>query len=631
MIPAVDDPALVALCSGDMAGGLADTFQVLLNCVASLDAGAGALSVILHYRAAEDVDDDLTRLCLYIRVEARDADTLAALSRSIKNSILSSLYSLELVSPPQINWGGYCASCDVVRAGRMITPTVTNRDNWRVPSVLYEDAPFSPNDHRDFIEIDRLAYTMDEDILTCVCLESYDAVNECEGMVRYPAALSEANRSCDADSRGSGDYATFDGGAIHEARRRLMLPNKREPLADEVARSMLRRRQDMSAPQLLFHCRVLGEKGSTVRQIAATLAECGLSDGACDFVLLHKGEAAFEKALSACMDGRVGLVPSKVAECAAREPRLYEPLLRTPQMACPRELAGFVSLPYGGTTSPYCMRQSTDPTPYREDELIVVGHDCRPGNGGLTTRARGFEKVNACKGVCFVAMPGTGKTVSLMNMAYQFHRDRIPCIIIAPIAGEELRVKFAKENDDAEIRDFARGVRIFTPGRDDVSAMAFNPLSRFPRVSREQHDDGLMECFRGSIPLFPALDCALQEALYRLYRRDPADKTPPRMSDLVNSVFEILDSKGYEGEVASNLRAAAAVRMARLRRGSLARVFDSGIDCPDMDELLSGTTFFELDALHEQERALFILFFLKKLREYLYAEPETTEYLTLQR
>jgi len=55
----------------------------------------------------------------------------------------------------------------------------------------------------------------------------------------------------------------------------------------------------------------------------------------------------------------------------------------------------------------------------------------------------------------------------------------------------------------------------------------------------------------------------------------------------------------------------------------MSSLFETGRTRPDMPELLSGWALFSLDAYSESEKALFMVFFLKRLEEYLVGQPQS--------
>ncbi len=259
----------------------------------------------------------------------------------------------------------------------------------------------------------------------------------------------------------------------------------------------------------------------------------------------------------------------------------------------------------------------------------MLGHDLTldrlyeddPACASSLQTARGVLIEDLKKSMALFGMPGSGKTSVLILLMLALFQAGIPFILISPIAGEELGIKRYRDHADPVIRGLARALKVYTPGRDDASPVALNPDERLPWISLSQHIEGLMECFRASIPMDGPLPGILQEALYLVHWTHPLPDDPPRMSHVVSVVERIVGQRGYQGEVLHNLRAAIEGRLRSMCQGSLGSMFEPGINEPTIESLASGYSVICLDALPEEEKAKTILFYMKTLGEYVGGTP----------
>ncbi|MCL4216866.1 MAG: hypothetical protein KJ052_07655 [Candidatus Hydrogenedentes bacterium] len=607
---------------------IAHAHALLLEGIAALEPSTASLSFVLDFTPGPSEGPRRTCLNLYLCAVTETDHAAATCRRLIEKGALRTYYPFRPCRPPNVAWDLFESSCDIVRFCQIRRPTTMPGENWRLPSILYEDRPLRPNVHNDYMDLDHLMYGSETRVVIQMCVEPWDAFPQRAGLSRYCAVLTEANRGHEQSSSGV-SHASWRDTTTHGRRRRLNLPHKRDPVADEVLRTMQNRGQELAGPHLMFHCRVLGENARAVRQTAATVAECAFLDGSYQLVTIGREEKCFPAIVASCRDGRVSLVPTPMQACMAEEPALYKPLAPLPQLASVEELEALCRFPIGSSEPPFCFRQSTDPPDIPLHEMVVLGHDLNLCAEGMPGPARGIRKADLPKSVMVFGMPGTGKGVLQANIAFQLHQDGIPFILIAPIAAEHLAIKLAKGSGDPATRRFAEDLKVFTPGRDAVSPFLMNPLLRYPWVRIEEHIERLMECFRGSMEVFVAFDGVLHEALDELYRDFPDAYSAPTMADLVDSTLRVLDRKGYQGEVSGNLHAAIDVRLRTMCRGSIGGIFETGINCPDMGELANSFSVIDLEALPKAEKSRFILFFLKSLREYIAHQQTWRNYVRI--
>ena len=319
------------------------------------------------------------------------------------------------------------------------------------------------------------------------------------------------------------------------------------------------------------------------------------------------------------------VLPTLGARLGDRDPDLYADFGRFAHIATPTEICGVFRLPVGSKTSPCCIRQRTDPPVEDSPDPIVLGFDlgsgsaaANPCSGGIP---RGIPLQWLLKHLSLFGMPGGGKTTAILNLCLNLYERGVPFLFFAPISGEQSIVKSLAHHPEPVVRGLAQDLQVFTPGRDSVSTLTLNPFIRHPDTPLEEHIEGLMECFKGSIPFFAALEGILRDALYLIYESQPEPDRPPTMADLASAAERVLEGKGYQGEVYSNVKAAIDVRLRRLTRGAIGNIFQLGRNVPDIEQLTGGYSLIELDALPDEESAKLILFYLKAIRERLRSIP----------
>ena len=631
-IPDTTDPLCRIAAFTDVVEGVTRAFQHMLHLVARMPVGCAAVALLFAFLPADNAGALQQRLRLHAAFWAEDRNTRKVLAALFENGPLVQFYGPEPCDPPDICWPRYACSCDVVRRELAIMPSCAPAENWKIPPLLYEPTVFKADERCDYLSLDRVLDGIDEPVLIHLCVEPTDATSERMAVTRYCSHLQEVNKTWRSELLHD-DISYFDETprSSYRTKRPLRLPQTEDPIVDTVLRSVQDFRVNLHDLQLLFHYRVLAASPHVGRLVATTAADCAFGNGAYDLVVAEAGMPSLDEHIASCRRNRVSIPTTTGAGLREHEPLLYANFGRLANIAALKELAGAIRFPIGSYGSPRCIRQRTGPPLVAHGEMIVLGNDVGTNSSSRTSTqqgaARGIHKDDLRKGLAIFGIPGTGKTTAYINLCLELYRDKIPFVFLAPIAGEQSAIKRLLNHPDPDVRGLARDLQIYTPGRDDISRLTMNPL--LLRTTLDQHIAGLMECFKGAIPFFPALEGVLQEALYLLYEEHPEVDSPPVMSDLVAVAQRVVDEKGYQGEVLSNLRAAIDVRLGSLCRGAIGRVFESNETCPTIRELTHGPCIIELDALTEEEIAIFVHFFLKSVREVLSPEPITPEYLRL--
>ncbi|BBC22886.1 ATP-binding protein [Pseudanabaena sp. ABRG5-3] len=221
---------------------------------------------------------------------------------------------------------------------------------------------------------------------------------------------------------------------------------------------------------------------------------------------------------------------------------------------------------------------------------------------------------------------GSGKSNTSLYLLDQFWRKfQIPFLVIES-AKKEYR---GLRNVDV----FKNQLRIYTLGNETVSPLRFNPFELIPMVRVEKHIALLQTCFEGALPIVGPLPSVIAEALEIVYRqygwqltdyareRSEEPRSFPVMQDFYSVVEQVIEERGYQGEVKSNVEAAIKGRMKPLLMGSKGKMFSSQFSYPSAYELFQSPVILELNDLNEYDKSLIMMFFLTLLREYRELHP----------
>ena len=603
-----------------------DATQLLPHALSAMEPVSAALTLLFVFHPTDQPHAKQSRLSLYIVVRAKDQDTADALSLLIERGPLAEFYLFERVEEPDIPWDNVNAICSIVRKEDRIEPLYGPEYNAKIPPAYHLVSQFEPNEENDFLTLDSVLDKISEPVVVSICVEPVDLSSELTGVTAYGARLKSINHPWGEDTRLTGPSGLMDDEEVWRYRHdtRVPLPRRKEPLAESVERELRKILESLHMPHLLFHVHAMAQSEIVARLIASVVAESAFKSNRYQVYLTRAPGLDFARVLDQAKAYRMSLVHTLGSQLKSMPGALYSHFARLAQIATPRELSGIVRLPLGSYRSPRCIRQNTDPPLENPEELLTIGYDEKP-LAGESLEAHGIPRgilwTVVAKHLAIFGMPGSGKTTSLLSLMMKTFARGIPFIFFAPIGGEQSLIKNCKGHPNRRIRDLAQTLRVFTPGNNDVSPLSHNPLRRIPEIPLDQHIDALMECFKGSVPMFPALEGILREAMYLVFEEQPDPEDPPQMAHLVEASERILGQKGYEGEVRSNLRAAIDVRLGRLCLGTVGCVFQCGEDIPAIDDLAQGAHLIELSALPVEETAKLILFYLKALRDFLTATP----------
>ena len=222
---------------------------------------------------------------------------------------------------------------------------------------------------------------------------------------------------------------------------------------------------------------------------------------------------------------------------------------------------------------------------------------------------------------------GSGKTTTTFNLLSQlWGKHKIPFIVFDPKITPEYR--FLKR-----LPEFQDDLLIFTPGSETIAPFRMNPFDVIDGVSLQEHISRLFDCFMGALSLDDPLPSFMQEAIdlnYEKYKWDIArsrggdkdkDGNPlvaPTMKELFDKVLDIaLKNYGQDKEVGDRIKGALRARLYRLTaKSGIGLMFEANRPI-SMDMLMFKPIIFELGGLNQEEQALFSLFILSFVFEYV--------------
>ena len=620
-VPDMSDSALQAELHIGVRAAIREGFLRLLNSCVRETPGETAVSLTAQFQPADIGRDRQTRLQLFIGARSDAEQVRRTLETIIEQGSLAKLYALKVTDPPEFEWP-FGAACDILRRETLIEPLCTEEENPLIPRRYYRADEFTPNEDGDYRLLDVEMDGLQERVVLHICVEPADATTTFRAVARVAERYNAIGRTWDDRPALCVEEDYFGAGSSSGVRavREAELPRRRDPLADALARKAQDLRDSMSFPNLRFHFRVFAETAPVANAVAAAAADCAFRDGNYVLQITRRGEPGFDDLTGALRDGRVACVPSLGSRAVEMEPTLYRELDDVAHLATPEELAGAFRWPEGGAFPPHCIRQSTDPKADAVD-MITLAYDYRiaviPDRTADMSVPRGTREKDLFKSGGFFGKSGSGKTAALIYLMLQLYMHGIPFTFFAPIRGEHLNIKRHKNHADPVIRGLANDLQIHAPGRDDVSPFQFNPLIWNRAVQFHEHIEGLLECFKGAISFFPALEGVLRDALYCVYRQYPDPTRPPVILDVLVAARKAFGEMGYRGELLDNLGGAIEARLRPLCTGTVGNVFNAGINNPPMEKMLTGYHIIQMDALNETQIALFMLFYLKTLQERL--------------
>jgi hypothetical protein len=609
-----------ATANGCVRTAIARDFEHLLHTVAGFPPAAVSAEIRFLFEPLSRSVSAQERLKLVLRISGREPGAVAVLQSLIEEGPLQRFYGFRPVSPTDNLSMKPRVACDIVRCMELIEPLYGAEWNRFIPPrYLVIQALESARDN-DYLMVDRVLGNVDERLLISIRIEPTDVAAERAEHTRYLARLDRSAHCRDDDD--DLDEPLEEDWAARSTRRTL---HRADPLADDILRHQRRYHETLNQPHLRFHLRVLAEDPVVAHSLASVVAGSAFGGGSYRVVTMDSSDPRFHAASQIDHTPWGQPLPIYQQDWQAQGVGLYEQLARLANQATVDELIGGFRLPVASFSSPACIRKSTDPPDEDPAQLVTAGCEPAPCHGGKSEAhagiARGVPDVQLVKHGFMPGLSGTGKTTACINFLIQLAKHDIPFLVLETAKTEYRQLKRLTEHPDGAVRKMARGLRIYTVGVEGVSPFRHNPLEIPPGISRDEHIENLLECFRASMPLFGALPAILSESLERLYEAHPNPERPPLLRELFDQAVCVVREKGYSDVVTGDLLGALKVRIGMLTHLNPGRVFQCRGSTPSIAELTAGSSVIELDRLPREAKSVTALFVLTALRERLQTLP----------
>lgn len=233
----------------------------------------------------------------------------------------------------------------------------------------------------------------------------------------------------------------------------------------------------------------------------------------------------------------------------------------------------------------------------------------------------GFPNRAGAKHLFIAGTSGQGKTTANINLMLQLHEQGIPFLVLEPVKTEYRELKKLKNHPDERVRNLAKDLEIYTPGKETISPLRFNPLAVPRGITTEEHIELSMENVRAALPLSGPLPALIREGLEEVHEDHPDRENPPTMSDGVAAVKDVCSRKQYSAETLADIQTALEVRLEQLIRGTAGKVFQCQSSHPDVEHLMNSCSVIELPYYNREPDCLLCLFLFTAIREYLRSQP----------
>lgn len=306
-----------------------------------------------------------------------------------------------------------------------------------------------------------------------------------------------------------------------------------------------------------------------------------------------------------------------------------------------RELSRLMTLPrneYAGYYVDRYVQFDVDNRPGRRDsgsyclgEIVRSCQNDAPSEGDYAVQTDDLTRH-----ALIIGLTGGGKSNTAKGLLKTLWQEqKVPFLVVESAKREYWEMSMLANDNGCRV--FPQ-LNVFTVGDENnttASPFRLNPMEVTPGVSLQTHIDYLLAAFKAAFELYPPMPYVLETAVYKVYEDRGWDivtgenrlgmRRYPMLEDLQAAVVEVTDNLHYDGEVASNVKAALTARINSLMVGSKNAMMNTP-NSIDMGYLLSRPTVLELEDLGDDDTKAFVMgILLVKIYEYRKANQFITE------
>lgn len=232
---------------------------------------------------------------------------------------------------------------------------------------------------------------------------------------------------------------------------------------------------------------------------------------------------------------------------------------------------------------------------------------------------------------------GTGKTNTVQSILNSIS-DKMPFLIIEPAKTEyvDWAIQYNKTHKSSPISVFIPGCKKYK-GDFIPTPLHLNPFEIVWLDSKQEpnvlsHIDRLKSTFAAAFPMYDILPVLMEDLLYTIYQNkstdwlstEPsfADTLPPTLNSMSVSVDKVINNRGYEERIQSNMKACLNTRIDSLKRGWKGEMLNV-VHSTDWKELFEKPCVINLSYVGDDvDKSFFMALILQFLYEYRTAQAE---------